>query len=235
MTLLLCLALTACAAPLQLRWYRDSAEQRALHLQTYFSASEQLKTMRAGAQGKRPWAVVLDADETVLDNSDYRWQRRHSLRSFTEDSWAEWVKQAEARLLPGAAAFIDKVQKLGGLVVIITNRSESLCQDTKRNLEKWNVRPNALLCRPEGTGSSKLGRFHAVADGSALGLSAADQGDGAVQVMLYLGDNINDFPDASQALLKGGDAGFSEFGRRYFLLPNPMYGSWEQNPPRNPE
>jgi predicted secreted acid phosphatase len=51
-------------------------------------------------------------------------------------------------------------------------------------------------------------------------------------VLMFFGDNIQDFPKLSQALRDGGEAGYANFGRTWFLLPNPMYGSWEKLPYR---
>mgnify|MGYP001608522482 CR=1 FL=1 len=231
-TLLLALAASGCARPLALHWYRDSAEQNAIYAQTYHLAKQELNRLLQEKKPPRPWAVILDADETVLDNSDYQWQRRHLPEPFTEASWADWVKRKQARLLPGAAAFINNAQYLGGWVVIITNRSQAQCADTLENLRTEGVAPNALICRPENASSSKQSRFDAVADGSAFGLTAPDRGFRNVQVLLYIGDNIQDFPGGSQGLRQQAEPAFADFGKRFFLLPNPMYGSWEDNPPR---
>ena len=33
----------------------------------------------------------------------------------------------------------------------------------------------------------------------------------------------------TQAIRERGDDAFADFGARFFVLPNPMYGSWERN------
>ena len=53
-------------------------------------------------------------------------------------------------------------------------------------------------------------------------------GQAPLDVVAFVGDNILDFPGLTQAIRQGGDAAFSDFGVRFFLVPNPMYGSWER-------
>jgi predicted secreted acid phosphatase len=80
---------------------------------------------------------------------------------------------------------------------------------------------DAMLCRPDGSPSDKNPRFEAVRRGAAEGLGAP------VEVIAYVGDNIHDFPELSQKTRELGAEGFREFGVRYFILPNPMYGGWQ--------
>jgi predicted secreted acid phosphatase len=80
-----------------------------------------------------------------------------------------------------------------------------------------------MLCKPDGGPSDKGPRFEAVARGTTpLGLPP-------LEVVAFLGDNIRDFPGQSQAIRKENDEAFASFGARFFVLPNPMYGSWEAN------
>jgi predicted secreted acid phosphatase len=78
-----------------------------------------------------------------------------------------------------------------------------------------------MLCRPDGTPSDKNPRFASVERGQAFGLTAP------VDVVVFVGDNILDFPALSQQARKSGDAAFREFGSRFIVIPNPMYGSWQ--------
>jgi predicted secreted acid phosphatase len=47
-------------------------------------------------------------------------------------------------------------------------------------------------------------------------------------VVAFVGDNIQDFPGQSQAIRERAEEAFAEFGARFFVLPNPMYGSWNE-------
>ena len=110
--------------------------------------------------------------------------------------------------------------RLGGRVVVVTNRSEAECADTRANLTDVGIPAAAVLCK--GETSDKGPRFAAVASGAGTGL-------GPLRVAMWFGDNIHDFPALSQDVRLGGDDAFARFGETYWLLPNPMYGSWTDN------
>ncbi len=203
--------------PTALTWFRTSAEYRALALQVYANATE--RALAAGRDRPRgSWGVILDADETVLDNSEQERRAVESGLGFSDARWVAWVRERAAVPIPGAVAFIQAVQSAGGEVAIVTNRADSLCADTRANLAAIGVRPRLLLCKPNDTGD-KNPRFRAVRDGTAPGAT------GPLDIVAYVGDNIQDFPDLSQASRDDGSA-LAAFGTRYFILPNPIYGSW---------
>jgi 5'-nucleotidase (lipoprotein e(P4) family) len=212
----------AFVAPPSIRWVRDSAEHRALYLQVYRAATAYVEREAAG-RAAGTWAVVLDADETVLDNSLYQLEQARAGRPFDPVTWTAWCARREAVPLPGAAAFLSRVQSLGGRVVIVTNRSTAECPDTEAVFRAQGLVHDAMLCKPDGSSSDKNPRFAAVARGTAAA------GLPPLEVVAFVGDNIQDFPEKGQALRKEGDEAFAEFGARFFVLPNPMYGSWERN------
>ncbi len=206
--------------PEAVRWVRDSAEHRALFLQVYRAATAWVEHEGASlAPGT--WAVILDADETVIDNSAYEVERIEKRLPFDAASWRAWTARREAPPLPGAVAFLDRVRALGGRIAIVTNRTESECPDTAANFRADGLPFDVMLCKPDAGSGDKNPRFQEVAGGTtAAGLPP-------LQVVAFLGDNILDFPGLSQAVAKEGDAAFVSFGARFFLLPNPMYGSWQ--------
>jgi len=208
--------------PESIRWARDSAEHRALLLQVYRAATAHVER-EAAARAPGTWAVVLDADETVIDNSLYELERVEKKIPFGSDGWREWTARRAATPLPGAAAFLDRVRALGGKIVIVTNRSAGECPDTEAVFQAHRLAYDAMLCTPEAGPRDKNPRFEAVARGTtAAGLPP-------LEVVAFVGDNIQDFPGLSQALRKESDEAFAPFGVRFFVLPNPMYGSWERN------
>jgi 5'-nucleotidase (lipoprotein e(P4) family) len=207
--------------PLSVRWFRNSAEQRALYLQVYRAAGERLRTLAAGLP-PNTWAVILDADETVLDNSTYQKRRSELGLGYTGESWNEWVREVAAPALPGAATFTRLVRQLGGRVAIVTNRDEVVCDPTRENLRRVGVEADVVLCRRDT--SDKNPRFTAVERGTASRELVP------LRVLMWVGDNIQDFPVLTQAARLGDEGAFEPFGRIYFMLPNPMYGSWERNP-----
>jgi 5'-nucleotidase (lipoprotein e(P4) family) len=205
-------------------WVRDSAEHEALFLEVYHAAAARVDQLSSDLPG-RTWAVILDADETILDNSAYYRRVADGEQRDDDASFAAWARRAASPALPGAAEFIAHVQSLGGVVVVVTNRIPSICEDTRRNLTKLELDVDAVLCRSSGS-DDKDPRFDAVRNGTA------DPDLPPLDVLLWVGDNIRDFPHLTQAARAGGDAAFGDFGVRFFLLPNPMYGSWEGNPAR---
>ncbi len=209
-------------APEAIRWARDSAEHRALFLQVYREATAHVER-EAGARGRGTWAVVLDADETVIDNSVYELERARVGVPFGSPSWRAWTARREATPLPGAAGFLSRVRSLGGKIAIVTNRAASECPDTEAVFRAHALAYDVMLCKPDGGPSDKNPRFEAVARGTT------PAGLPPLEVVAFLGDNVLDFPGQSQAIRKQGDEAFADFGTRFFVLPNPMYGSWERN------
>jgi 5'-nucleotidase (lipoprotein e(P4) family) len=201
---------------------RDAAEYRAAVLQTYRLVTAHVEREAAGRPAGS-WAVVLDADETVISNLTYQAERARAGLAYSTDSWAAWVRRREATPLPGAAAFLTRVRGLGGKIAIVTNRLSSECDDTRAVFTRAALVYDALLCRPNGSPSDKNPRFAAVRAGAAPGISTP------VDVVAFVGDNIQDFPGLTQQVNDAGEAGFVAFGQRFFVLPNPMYGSWQQD------
>jgi 5'-nucleotidase (lipoprotein e(P4) family) len=203
--------------PDNLKWVQRSAEYYAAVVQTYrlatARAEQESATHTAGS-----WAVVLDADETVISNLQYQIDRRGL--PYSAESWAAWVHRREATPLPGAARFLTRVHDLGGRTAIVTNRLQSECDDTAALFHTHALTFDAMLCRPDTAPSDKNPRFQAVAAGrTPIGTP--------LDIVAFIGDNILDFPGMTQTVRGRGEEGFAEFGVRYFLLPNPMYGSWQ--------
>ncbi len=201
-------------------WVQKSAEYHALILQAYRYATERVEAAVAGRQAGS-WAVVLDADETVISNLVYQVERERLGLAYSTESWAAWVKRREAIPLPGAATFLSRVRALGGHVAIVTNRLESECADTEAVFVRHQLAFDVILCRPDGSPSDKNPRFARVAAGTWPGAR------GPATVVAFVGDNILDFPAVSQGIRSQGDGAFSAFGREFFVMPNPMYGSWQ--------
>jgi len=209
--------------PASVRWYRASAERRAIYLQTYRLATAALERRAAGlAAGS--WAVILDADETVLDNSPYQQDLARRRTTFDAATWNAWVMRGAAAALPGAPEFTRRAHELGARVVIVTNRDEPQCDATRANLQRVAIAADAVLCRTDQSSSFKDARFEAVAAG------APPSPLPALRVVMWVGDNIQDFPRLRQDVRSASDGAFAEFGDRFIVLPNPMYGSWERNP-----
>jgi 5'-nucleotidase (lipoprotein e(P4) family) len=201
-------------------WFRASAEYRGIALEVYRAAAERLPELTRGlAAGS--WAVILDADETVLDNSLHERRLADRHETYTDTAWTRWVRERAATAVPGAVEFSRGVHAAGGRVAIVTNRADSLCAPTRDNLTRLGIVADIVLCQP-GRESDKNPRFQKIQNGTAAA------GMPALTVVEWLGDNIQDFPNLTQSV-RNAPGGYALFGARYFLLPNPMYGSWTGN------
>jgi 5'-nucleotidase (lipoprotein e(P4) family) len=206
--------------PDSIRWVRDSAEYQAAALQAYRAATARVET-EAGTRTPGTWGVVLDADETVISNLQYQVERARAGLGFTPESWRAWVARRAATPLPGAASFLSRTRELGGRIAIVTNRLASECPDTQAEFRAQGLAYDVMLCRPDDGPSDKNPRFKAVADGTT------SLGGPPLEIVAFVGDNIQDFPGLRQTVRQKGDAAFADFGVRYFVIPNPMYGSWQ--------
>jgi 5'-nucleotidase (lipoprotein e(P4) family) len=203
--------------PDDVRWVADSAEYRAAALQAFALATERVEELAPG-RAAGSWAVSLDGDETLIANTQYEIENARAGTDYAAESWGRWVARREATAVPGARAFLERVHELGGRIVVVTNRKEAERADTEANLRALELRFDVVLARTDDR--EKEGRWNAVAAGAA-GIPAAE-------IVLWVGDNIQDFPDLDQSLRGRPEAELAGFGRRFILLPNPMYGSWKE-------
>jgi len=201
------------------RWTQVSAEMKALSIQSYAVAASRLEEQAARGELPPRWAVALDVDETVLSNLTYQRERAELGLGYSPMSWAAWVARREATPMPGAARFLARVRELGGTIALVTNRSEAECPATRENLDARGLPYDVILCR---IGPSAKAARWAMVESGAAGVPAAT-------LVMWVGDNIQDFPRLSQDVRYEDDAAFGDFGQRFVLIPNPMYGSWERN------
>lgn len=216
------------ARELAIKYTRDSQEYATLARQVYRLAGE--AASRGGQQSSgRPWAVVLDVDETALDNSTYQLERAAYGLPYDSASWAAWVERREAGAVPGVAAFLALVRKDGGRVAWISNRAASLTEPTRANLEAVGLWAGSdRLCLQKSSQHTKADRRREVVTGDG---ECAWSGS-PMRVVAFVGDQMGDFPGpAEQISQTGSDAAF---GRICFLLPNSMYGAWTTSVTRGP-
>ena len=175
-----------------IHWFRSSAEYRGIVIEVYRTATARLPELASGLRAGT-WAVILDADETVLDNSLHERRLADRNQGFTEAEWTRWVRERAATAIPGAVDFTRQVHRLGGRVAIVTNRADSLCAPTRENLHTVGIDADIVLCQP-GTESDKNPRFQRIRQGTAVA------GIPALDVVEWVGDNIQDFPNLNQSI-----------------------------------
>ena len=214
------------ARGLEIKYLRDSEEYAALARQTYRLAADAVDRARASVSG--PWAVVMDVDETTLDNSTYQLERAAYGLPFDNDSWNAWVERRAASAVPGVKSFIDRVRGGGGHVAWITNRDASRGEATRANLASIGVwAGDDRLCgiKPD---YPKAQRRREVVTGAG----ECAWPNVPMRVVAFMGDTMGDFPAASEMI--PGTGTDEAFGKTCFLLPNPLYGDWTARVTRRP-
>ncbi len=200
------------ALPNDIRWVRESGEYAALCQQTYKMAWE---TLRDDLRNSTiPTAIVMDLDETVLDNSMYQVEITKKGEGFSMDTWADWVNRAEADAIPGVKSFIDSIRTVKNTrLIFISNRMAERTDVTIQNMKSLEMHdPTDIYLLRIDSADKKPVRRNEVFSGTGRMEST-----GGFMVMGWFGDAMGDFP----AEKKDPDFGYS-----WFVLPNPMYGKW---------
>jgi len=223
-------------------WTQTAAEFDALALQTYAAARDALADALAdpdwtaapeqvGMEGFEtlPPAVVLDVDETVLDNSAYEARLIEDDAIFDRETWSAWVEEEAAPAVPGALAFTRAADSLGIAVIYLTNRRGPGEAATRRNLEALGFPIDesfdAVITRGDLTRTGEP-EFDTGEKGPRRTFVAE-----RFRVLQLFGDNIGDFLSDVETSVEERDelaAPYADWwGTRWFILPNPQYGSWE--------
>lgn len=218
------------------KWYRDSVERNAQYHQVFSVGLEKVNAKVAQEKLKhKNWGVIMDIDETVLDNSFYEKANILNCRNVTMPTMYESMELAVSIATPGAHNFTCSVQKSGGKVVLVTNRDGSyddkIQKATLDNLQKAGICYDTVIFANGMNDMNKTPRFNAVVAGDYSKIIATKPLK-PLNVLAYFGDNIQDFPNITQSSAIKLDANsdfYNKFGQEYFSLPNPTYGSWEHN------
>ena len=199
-------------------WYQNAAEVDALYQQGYNVATSKLKELLKQPTSK-PYSIVLDIDETVLSNIPFQVKMIKDGTAFNPKLWDEWVQKAEAKPVAGAKEFLQFADKNKVQIYYISDRTDAQVDATIKNLEAQGLPVQGrdhLMFKKEGD-KSKEGRRQEVLKHTNL-------------VMLF-GDNLVDFAEFSTKSEEDRDKMFeqlkAEFGDKFIIFPNPMYGSWE--------
>jgi acid phosphatase len=170
-----------------------------------------------------PPAVILDVDETVLDNSPFEARLILAGREYNQSMWDAWVVDAEAPAIAGAGEFIDHARDRGVKVFFVTNRGHRTEEHTVQNLRDsfgQAITAENVLTKGEEADwtSDKTSRRAYVA--------------ATHRILLLIGDDFNDFAylgETSPEIRRERARQYSDYwGTKWIILPNPMYGTWEQ-------
>ena len=204
-----------------LLWMRTSAEYRALAYQGYNVALNLVKmAVTDPSHQRKPLAIVLDADETVVDNTKLMGESvANGNGRFDAPWWRQAVHQGKSQAMPGAVEFLNEVHKQGVEIFYVSNRYAPVNYDaTVQNFKELGFpsvdKDHVLLFEKD---SDKQPRFDAITK--------------KYNVILYMGDNAGDFPIGTKGKTLAErnaiiDEHKEDFGTTFVVFPNPAYGSW---------
>lgn len=208
-------------------YQQKAAEYRALSYQAYNLARWRLdadldkKNVKKlpKAERKMPRAIVVDIDETVLDNSPAQAYAAKNGIGFNLKDWHAWGEMRKAKAVPGSVEFLNYAVSKGVKIFYVTNRDDVQKAATIENLQKVGFKDvsadNVMLRTKE---SSKDARRATVA--------------AKYRIVLLAGDNLDDFTSAFERKSVADrfaetDKAKDQWGKKFIVLPNPSYGTWE--------
>ena len=201
-------------------WQQSSGEARALQYQAYALARLMLdRDLRTRARSKFKRAVVVDVDETILDNSRFQAGLIVNREAFNSAGWIDWCNSARASAIPGAVEFLKYAASRGVSVFYVTNRGTPEKAGTISNLKQLGfpgVSDETVVVRADV--SSKEARRQKISE--------------RYRIVLLCGDNLADFSNVfegktTEDRAAAVDAARAKFATQFIVLPNPMYGDWE--------
>jgi 5'-nucleotidase (lipoprotein e(P4) family) len=209
-------------------YMQKAAEYRALAYQAFnwarirLDGDEKSKKKLPKKERKMPRAVVVDIDETVLDNSPAQALLIKNREPFsTKGNWYPWGEMRKAKAIPGAVDFLNYAVSRSVKVFFVSNRDEAqkaATMDNLKNVGFQGVTDETVMLRQDPKVSTKTPRREAIAKN--------------YRIVLLMGDNLDDMSDVFE--LKSTGDRFAEvdkirqvWGSKYIVLPNAMYGTWE--------
>ena len=232
---------------LGLLWVKHAAEYKAIATQVYRSAEAALPGYindtswsampgQTGAENLPP-AVILDVDETVVSNVDFQLTFE---RPFANHKLDEWSSNYESLPITGVKSFVDAARTQGVTVFFVTNRP---CEFIEGNNDP---------CPQKGTTIDDIIEVGIAVEPEYVMLSG-ERPDwdreklvrreliaGTHRVIMLIGDDYGDFvpcarkkviaPCTAPATRKSRATALQTYdkywGAGWYILPNPMHGSW---------
>ncbi|MGU9814903.1 5'-nucleotidase, lipoprotein e(P4) family [Pseudomonas sp. LF135] len=221
-------------------WTQTSIEHELIYRQLFANATRQLDVALADPTWDAlpfpprnltglPPAVVVDIDETLLDNVSLNARDIINNQVYSYDRWNTWVDQAKAQALPGAVTFLQAAEQKGIKVYYLTNREHSQVAATVANLRLRGFPVDSdeqVLAASTPTGHC---------ESAGYGKNCRRQWVAShARVLLMAGDSLGDFVQAEHNTLADQRKAVAPYvnwlGQRWFLLPNPSYGNWYSAP-----
>ncbi|MDQ1147244.1 5'-nucleotidase (lipoprotein e(P4) family) [Bacillus sp. SORGH_AS 510] len=202
-------------------WFQKAGEAKALYYQGYNLGKcrlDEYLNKKKKDKSIKP-AIVLDIDETILDNSPYFAWYIVSGNGIPFE-WSNWFNRAEAKPLPGALEFLKYADSKGVEIFYISNRFEAQKDATIKNLQ--------MVGAPQADKEHVLLMQHGERGKETRRQNVAKNHE----IVLLFGDNLGDFSQVDELSVSGrlqaADKYKDEWGKKFIILPNPMYGDWEE-------
>ena len=199
-------------------YHQQSAEIKALYYQSFNLAKLMFEQDLANKDVAKKRAIVVDIDETMLDNSPYEAKCVRDNISYP-DQWDDWCNKGVADALPGAVDLLNFIAGKGAEVFYVSNRTEDQREGTLKNLKEkgFPFADNQHLKLKTKTSTKEIYR---------------QQISETYHISLLIGDNLSDFvvgfeKQPTNIREHKVDSLRNEFGKRFVMLPNAMYGDWE--------
>ena len=225
-------------------WVQTSGEYQAIARQTYRMAAIVLdvaledRTWTASMEQEEmaekgeinfailPLAVILDVDETVLDNSKYQVQLIESQEEFSTESWTKFCESKVSTAVPGAVEFVETCREKGIRVFFLTNREHSVESSTRENLVSVG------LLNPSSQEDNILTK-HEKTDWKSDKETRRSELAKKYRILQLIGDDLHDFASTGHQPMpeerqKFASDHFRHWGTKWIVLPNPNYGGWER-------
>ena len=196
--------------PNDVRWVVVSDEYKFNCIQTYQMAYDAI--LNECEKSINP-TIVMDLDETILDNSQYQIDLFKKKETYNPKTWSKWVNRKEAKLVPGSKEFILKFKKIpNAKIIYISNRMNKNLLPTKENMKDLGIffDDDIFLLRLDKE-DTKVVRRNEVLNGTGR-----MEQHGKHAIIAYFGDAAGDFPDDP----------YYKWTINKFIFPNPMYGKW---------
>lgn len=199
-------------------YQQRAAEYRALCFQAFNIAHQRVDEIILAGTSK-PKTIVTDIDETILNNSPFEAHQTLQGKDYESAAWYQWVSMVNADTVPGSLAFLKYASSKGIEIFYITNRGEKERDVTLKNLQKFHF-PNSDSAHlfPRQDNSSKEERRQSIA--------------ASHDIVMLMGDNLGDFSylfdrKTTEERIQNVNSVAAQFGSRFIVLPNPVYGDWE--------
>ncbi len=207
-------------AVMAVNWFQTSGEYKALSYQAFNTAKESFLKIRTNYIGENKLAVVVDLDETMVDNSPYAAWRILEGKSFSGTTWDERLDARDAKAIAGAIEFSKFINSNGGEMFYVSNRTTGKLKETMKNLKSLGfskVNKDHIYLK-ETTSDKTKRREEIKSRGYEIAMLVGDQlTDFSNEVYHRSNDYRNDFADSNNM----------KFGKNWIVIPNPTYGDYE--------